>query len=520
MLKYIYKIGRSTFFGAILHRKFITHMKLNDLLKYDDIVIQCHDFPDADTVASGFGVYRYLAANEKNVRLIYSGAQKISKPNMLIMTEKLEIPLEYVSSLDYEPQLLVTVDCIFGESNVRRLNARNIAVIDHHICGGSLPELSEVRSNYGSCSTIIAKMLEDEGFNIFADEKLSTALYYGLFMDTNAFSEIGHPADKDLRDFGIFDRQLITTLRNSNLTYQEMEIAGEALNHCNYYPEFNLAIVEARPCDPNILGFISDLLLQVNTVDHCIVYCRLNAGCKFSVRSCTNKINAAGLAKYITANVGNGGGHISKAGGFISASLMTDKDISSYIESRLLSYHKETDIIYSGTNAVDTSDMNKYVKKKIILGYVPSTDIVAPGAEIMIRMLEGDIYVKADKNIYLMTGISGEVYPINKAVFEKSYDRTETLPEMDYEYPPIVIEKSTGCAASLEPYIKGCVSSEEVCIFARELTRNTKVFTEWDKNSYIYGIAGDYLASRDADGKDVYIIKRDIFSRLYRPSEK
>lgn len=494
-------------------------MRLRDLLDCDDIVIQCHDFPDADAVAAGFGVYSYLTAKGKKARLVYSGAKKISKPNMLIMIEQLGIPLEYVSSLDPEPQMLVTVDCIYGESNVRRLNAQNIAVIDHHICGSSLPELNEVRSSYGSCSTIIAKMLEDEGIDIRADEKLSTALYYGLFMDTNAFSELGHPADKDLRDFAAFDRHLIATLRNSNLTYQEMEIAGEALNHCNYYPEYNAAMVEARPCDPNILGFISDLLLQVNTVDHCIVYCRLNAGCKLSVRSCTNKINAAELAKYITANVGNGGGHFSKAGGFISASLLTDTDVSSYIYSRLLSYHNDTDIIYSGADAFDTSDMKKYIKKKVVLGYVPSTDIVAPDTQIMIRMLEGDIDIRADENVYLMIGISGEVYPINKDVFEQSYVCTDKLPQMDYEYSPAVIEKDAGRVTALAPYIKGCAPLGEVCIFAKELTRSAKVFTEWDKDSYIYGAPGDYLAAKSADGRDIYIIKRHIFSKLYTPAE-
>lgn len=495
-------------------------MKLRDLLKYDDIVIQCHDFPDADAVASGFGVYRYLTANGKNARLVYSGAKKISKPNMLIMTEQLEIPLEYVSSLDHEPQLLITVDCVYGESNVQKLNAQNVAVIDHHICGSSLPDLNEVRSNYGSCSTIIAKMLEDEGYDIRTDQNLSTALYYGLFMDTNAFSELGHPADKDLRDFSVFDRQLIALLRNSNLTYQEMEIAGEALNHCNYYPEYNMALVEARPCDPNILGFISDLLLQVNTVDHCVVFCRLNAGCKLSVRSCTNKINAAELAKYIAADVGNGGGHFSKAGGFISASLVHDTDISTYIYSRILSYHNDTDIIYSGKGEYDTSGMEKYIKKKVILGYVPSTDIVAPEEEIIIRMLEGDINVKADEDIYLMIGISGEVYPISREVFDESYEYTDTLPEMNYEYTPAVIEKNTGCVTSLSPYIKGCMPSGEIYILAKKLTRNAKVFTEWDKNSYIYGAAGDYLAAKASDGRDIYIIKQKIFSRLYTPAEK
>ena len=35
-------------------------MRLSDFLEYNDIAIQCHDNPDADALASGYGVYVYL----------------------------------------------------------------------------------------------------------------------------------------------------------------------------------------------------------------------------------------------------------------------------------------------------------------------------------------------------------------------------------------------------------------------------------------------------------------------------
>ena len=34
-------------------------MKLSDLLEFKQIVIQCHDNPDADAIASGFAIYTY-----------------------------------------------------------------------------------------------------------------------------------------------------------------------------------------------------------------------------------------------------------------------------------------------------------------------------------------------------------------------------------------------------------------------------------------------------------------------------
>ena len=35
-------------------------MRLKELLDFDNIVIQCHDNPDADAIASGYGVLLYL----------------------------------------------------------------------------------------------------------------------------------------------------------------------------------------------------------------------------------------------------------------------------------------------------------------------------------------------------------------------------------------------------------------------------------------------------------------------------
>ena len=69
-----------------------------------------------------------------------------------------------------------------------------------------------------------------------------------------------------------YDSSVFMLLKNSNLSLEEMQIAGDALKHYRYREEYRFAIVQAKPCDPNILGFISDLLLQVDGVDTCVVY--------------------------------------------------------------------------------------------------------------------------------------------------------------------------------------------------------------------------------------------------------
>ena len=45
-------------------------MKLSELLEFSEIVIQCHDNPDADAIASGFALYTYFGEKGKKVSLV------------------------------------------------------------------------------------------------------------------------------------------------------------------------------------------------------------------------------------------------------------------------------------------------------------------------------------------------------------------------------------------------------------------------------------------------------------------
>ena len=165
-------------------------MELRDFLGYGEIAIQLHNVPDADALASGFAVYKYLLSKGKKASIFYGGREKIAKPNLLLMMEKLSIPVSF--GLSMEPDLLISVDCQVGQSNVESFPAKEIACIDHHevLDRKKLPPLSEVMESYGSCATVVYEMLKREGFPVGEDRDLSTALYYGLFTDTGFFQEL------------------------------------------------------------------------------------------------------------------------------------------------------------------------------------------------------------------------------------------------------------------------------------------------------------------------------------------
>ena len=508
---------------------------LKHLLHYDDIVIQVHHNPDADAIASGFSLCRYLEKNGKKPRFIYAGEREISKPNMLIMLNKLGIQVSHVKNLNENgtlPQLLITVDCFHGEGNVGSFEAENVIVIDHHRLpkGKTVPEHSVIKENYGSCAAVIYELFKEVGYDFNEEQNIATALYYGLYMDTIGLSEISEPMDRELRDAANYDKALIRLLMNTNLTEEELSIIGKALSACKYYPHPDNSVVSydnslpkqhsaytiADNCDPNLLGIISDTLIQVDMVSDCVVCCPYHTGYKISVRTCTDSVKAPDLAAFITYGYGGGGGHDNKAGGCIDYQSSLPKNIMDFVADRIRDFFTKPDVIFAGRDHPDFSGAEYFRKKEVVLGYVPTAALSPEGEDIHIRMLEGDITLTPDPDIYLMVGVIGEVYPIRREKFEKKYVRCEGTPDVSaYYYPPSarIGQKKTG--RQLTEYLLGCKASGSSEILAMKLNNFTKLYSLWDQEHYMYGNIGDYLAHPAHDENDLYIIRGDIFKLTY-----
>ena len=78
-------------------------------------------------------------------------------------------------------------------------------------------------------------------------------------------------------------------------------------------------------------------------------------------------------------------------------------------------------------------------------------------------------------------------------------------------------DQSTGKRIELEGLAQACLALGSSLVYARQLTRRTHVFTVWDGQKYIYGRPGDWIAVRQDNPEDVYIIAEDIFARTYGP---
>lgn len=485
---------------------------------YQKICIQTHDNPDADALASGYGLYRYFVSRGKEPRLIYGGKNRITKSNLVLMIKELDIPVEYAEELP-DCEILVTVDSQYGSGNVTRFETDSVAVIDHHQCGMVQNEMHYIRSNLGSCATIVWDLLNAEGYDVNEDRKLSNALYYGLYSDTNQFGEMYHPLDRDMKDTLPKDEMLLFRLMNTNLSLKEMNIASVALTRQRYCEEFRFSVIASDECDPNILGIISDFAIQVQEIDTCVVFNPNPGGYKLSIRSCVKETKSNDLASYLCEGLGNGGGLPNKAGGFIAGNLYSeqygDRIFEDVIYERTLQYYHDYDIIYAQTHEIDTTGFKRYQKKNVRVGMAVASEFIKTGTPILVRTLEGDVNLTVDEDIYLMIGIEGEVYPIKREKFDKSYKYVDGSPNMKIEYAPTVRDNIFGGVYQLMKYMKTCVATGETKVMAKPLEKNVKVFTAWDESKYYLGKIGDYLAVREDDLHDIYVVKREIFLETY-----
>jgi len=493
-------------------------MKLKDLLQYEDIVIQCHDIPDADAIGSGYAVLRYLQGHGKRARLVYGGRLPITKPSLLIMTQELKIPIEHVSELD-ACELLVTVDCQYGAGNVAPFPTRHFAIIDHHqqeIFGG----FGIIRPVLGSCATLVWDLLCNEGFDFDAAHDVGTALYYGLYADTNGFAELRHPLDRDLMDISTIHSSLITKMKNSALTASELTIVSAALTRVNSIGRAGL--LKADPCDPNLLGFTSDIAQQVEEYDCCVAYCMLDHGIKLSIRSTIREIMANELAAFLCKDVGSGGGGTEKAGGFIGyaaiAKAYPGMAPEDYLMMRVKAYNENYDYVYCEDPHVDFSVARLYRKLPIHVGHVVPADLFPLGTPLTIRTLEGDVDLFVGNDIFIMVGLLGEVYPIRKERYNQSYDTVEGAFDHKLEYAPTVTNRLTGEKHDLLPHVRRCVPTGEKLVYALPLARDTKVLTNWDMSKYFTGRVNDVLACTHNDPSDIYVIGKEIFEMTYEPA--
>jgi phosphoglycolate phosphatase len=495
-------------------------MDLRLLPDCEDVTIQCPDDPDADALASAYALYRFFHARGKRAAILYAGSKAIDKPALLTMIDRLELPLVHGALPQSWKGLLVVIAGRSSAVSVKNAATTQVC-IGNAIPEGPLPNLCDLRPYLSSCSTLVWQLLTKVEFTI--DRNLAAALRFGLYSASNGFTEFRFPLDRDMADALDYDNFLFNAFKRSSLHIETLLQSINVLHCLEYQMEGNFLLINVLPCEPETLRFVSDLSLQVQGVDLAVAYMETGQGLRFCIRSGTREVKASHLTDWILENLPYlGGGAQEKGGGFILAQdyKRQHQELSprEFFIERLHSHQRDYDIIDCRDNP-RTGVLYAYQKLPVVQGYVRCSRLFPRRTRLHIRMLEGDITVTVDSQTYLMIGLAGEVYPINRATFAKAYTKTEAPFQPALPYTPTVFAHDSVERVALLDHAESCVSKEKR-VLARQIEHGIKLFTLWDQDSYVCGKPGDWLVQRRENRHDLYIIKKDIFPELYEPVEK
>jgi nanoRNase/pAp phosphatase (c-di-AMP/oligoRNAs hydrolase) len=294
---------------------------LTEVLDAERIVlVQAHDFPDHDAVATAFALAELLGLYGFSTQLCYGGS--IQSESLRDAIESLEIEISSIAEIEVPPDAqLIVVDGFAGNSNMASAPGILMAVIDHHP-PPQQPDsrVSDIRPGYGACSTILFEYYRDESVGM--SDRVATALLMGIMMDTAFMTRGVSPMDLDAFDvlFRRGDWERAARLLKNSLSLSDLAAFRQAIDACIVARDFSFI---ALPGDypPEVMALIADFFLGLREIRFVVVVSGDRDEHRLSVRSEDHDRPCDVVIHQAMRGIGSGGGHLHMGGGAIPRDL-------------------------------------------------------------------------------------------------------------------------------------------------------------------------------------------------------
>ena len=314
---------------------------LVSLIRGKKVVIQTHNFPDPDAIATAFGLQYLLKIKGIESDIVYFG--RFDKLTHRLMTEQLKISTtnayDYAGSPD---GYIINVDGQKNNANFSELIGHEFACIDHH------PWVTDYEYEFmdhrivGACATIIVDYFLENNVEIPKD--VATALLYAIKVDTQNFTK--SVTEDDINAFALLnplaDQAMILRLDSNELEIDDLRAYGAAIQ--NLYASDGLGFVHIPfDCPDRLIAMVSSFILSLDCVVLSVVYADRGGGMKFSLRSELPTLKAGDLVHMALEGIGDGGGHPMMAGGVIFPKFISKlgKDPDQAIRDRFIAAYEK-----------------------------------------------------------------------------------------------------------------------------------------------------------------------------------
>lgn len=302
-------------------------MLLELLADKKNVLVTTHQHPDPDALASGLALCTLLSGKLKNSKVSMSIKGRVGGGinEMFVRLSNLRLlPWDDAKLGDFDAIILLDTQPMFAFSPLPA-GVTPLAVIDHHR-GKSRKSLSDcafcdVRTDVGATSSIVFSYFMELEIPIKGD--LAATLLYAI--ETDLAGAAGSP--------GVLDQialSSLTLMADSRKLYQMRYVdlpQGYYLAYANglanavYWSDgtSGAAFSHLETIDSmEQPAVIADFLLRFDKVQWALVTAVHESKLVMSIRtSNTSKLSAADMARRVLRQIGEGGGHRAKAGGFV-----------------------------------------------------------------------------------------------------------------------------------------------------------------------------------------------------------
>lgn len=311
--------------------------KIDKILKNESSVsIIMHNNPDPDAMGSAIGFRELVNSIDSNIEteILYPG--RISHHENRAFRAVLDVEFNIINKKeDINGDIIVLVD----HSEIRGIEGvcdevKPDIIIDHH----SENEISSdcnfcySNDNMGACSTIITELLDEK--NILEEnlnEKVATALYYGIKSDTNELNR--NVSDADFRSinklYPYVNSEMLKRISNPKIDSKSLETKARAIMGRDVREPFAVSDVgEVENYDS--IPQAAEELVVLEGISSVIIIGDLNDKIKFSGRAYDDRIHLGQSLEKLVEDIdgSSAGGHANMAGGTIPKDHISENNIT------------------------------------------------------------------------------------------------------------------------------------------------------------------------------------------------
>lgn len=306
--------------------------KLVALLKDKrNVLITTHEHPDPDALASALGLSILLKTVLKETKVTVSIKGQISGGINTVFVREADLKLDLwdESKLsDFDAILLVDVQPMFA-FNPLPAGVEPIGVVDHHRGkrGQKLEcPFCDIRTDVGATASIIFSYFME--LDVPISPKLAATLLYAI--ESDLAGTAGQPGELDNIALSSLtlkaDTRKLYEMRYVDLPQSYYVAYAQALSNATYAESAILSHLDAIDSleQPAVMA---DFLLRFDQVKWSLVTAKIDGKLVLSLRTSAPKASAADVMRKLLNRIGEGGGHRTKAGGFVKLTTGSPEEI-------------------------------------------------------------------------------------------------------------------------------------------------------------------------------------------------